>query len=289
MVGIDVSNAQGNIDWEAVKAADVEFVIIRCGWGGDFAKQDDPKFNEYASQCEQLNIPYGVYLYSYALNTDSAKSEANHTLRMLGDHKPQLGVWFDMEDADHYKQKHGINVYQSRQLLTDICKTYCDIIKAHGYNCGIYAAYDYWKNVLYKEQLTQYPIWLAIWGPSKPPMPCTIWQYTDVGHVPGIRGNVDMDVLYEDAATAVHLEALSVGTRPVLKLGSTGRFVEELQTLLKNHGYQCSNSGGNGDGVTGTFDKDTYKALVRYQSYNKECGNNYGTCDAKTWKALLGR
>lgn len=287
MIGIDVSNAQGNIDWAQVKKSGVEFAIIRVGWGSDSATQDDPKFNEYAKQCEKVGIPYGVYLYSYALNIDSAKSEANHTLRMLGDHKPKYGVWFDMEDADHYKQKHGIDVYKSRQLLTDICKTYCEAIKAHGYDVGIYASYDYWKNVLYKDQLN-YPIWLAIWGPSKPPMDCKIWQYTDAGKVDGINGRVDMDIMYPGNTQPVKELHANKSTAPTCKFeltkeivtpGSTGSDTKMMQLLLNYKSYPCD--------VNGVYDAQTKEELGNYQRDHAECGSVDYKCGPKTWASLL--
>lgn len=269
--GIDISNAQGNIDWKKVKGDGVEFVIIRCGWGSDSASQDDPKFNEYVSKCETYDIPYGVYLYSYALNVDAAHSEAKHTLRMLNGKKPKYGVWYDMEDADHYKQKHGIDVYKSRQLITDMCKAYCEDIKKAGYEVGIYASYDYWKNVLYKNQLN-YPVWLAIWGPSQPPMPCKIWQYTDKGRVSGINGNVDCDIMYSEE-TAQH---------PVIKYGDRGEEVAEMQRLLIAHGYSCGTKGA--DGIYGN---DTKTALGAYQADHPECGFVDYKCGPKTWASLL--
>lgn len=290
MIGIDVSNAQGNIDWNKVKSAGVEFVIIRCGWGSDSVKQDDPKFNEYATQCEKLGIPYGVYLYSYALNIQSVVSEANHTLRMLANHKPKYGVWFDMEDADHYKQKNGFNVYANRQLVTDMCKTYCDAIKSHGYECGIYAALDYWKNVLYKDRLKQYPLWCACWGPSNPPMDCTIWQYADNGSVAGINGKVDMDIMYPGNTKPVKTLPANQPAiiycdvkvqKELVVPGSVSDDVKLMQLLLNYRGYNC----GSTDGVYGTKTKN---ALGDYQrDHIDACGGVDYKCGSKTWGSLL--
>ena len=253
--GIDISNGQGNINFDLLKP-EVDFVIIRCGWGGDYTKQDDSKFNEYRQACIDRGIPYGVYLYSYALNTDSAKSEAAHTIRLLDGIKPPLGVWYDMEDADHYKQKHGINVYNARQLLTSFCQIYCDALIEAGYDCGIYANYDYWKNVLIKEALEQYPIWLAIWGPSQPPMPCKIWQYTNGGAVDGINGNVDMDILYTDEPlpTPEPIELTrEISGMPILRKGSKGKAVQIWQIIV----------GTTPDGV---FGDNTEAATLMFQT-----------------------
>jgi GH25 family lysozyme M1 (1,4-beta-N-acetylmuramidase) len=268
--GIDVSNAQGVIDWDRVKN-EVGFVIIRCGWGGDYTKQDDPKFKEYRQACIDRDIPYGVYLYSYALNTDSAKSEAAHTIRLLDGLVPPLGVWYDMEDADHYKQKHGINVYNSRQLLTDFCKIYCDALISAGYDCGVYANYDYWKNVLIKDQLSKYPIWLAIWGVTKPPMECKIWQYTSGGSVPGIVGNVDMDVLYTDEPIPEPTpQDRTITGMPTLQRGSEGKSVAVWQTIVKAFP----------DGIFDEITEDLTKRFQKEQNITVD-----GIVGSETWNA----
>ena len=74
--GLDVSHHQGKIDWEKVSKSDVDFVIIRCGYGNNIASQDDKYFAQNVAGCEKYNIPYGIYIYSYALNVSDAKSEA---------------------------------------------------------------------------------------------------------------------------------------------------------------------------------------------------------------------
>ena len=84
--GIDVSKHQGKINWAKVKAAGIDFAIIRCGYGSDQKDQDDAYWQYNVSECERLGIPYGVYLYSYANTTAKARSEAQHTLRLLKGH-----------------------------------------------------------------------------------------------------------------------------------------------------------------------------------------------------------
>lgn len=85
--GFDVSYHQGTVDWDAVKNSGIDFVMIRCGIGSEYDgvgenKQDDAQWYRNVSECERLGIPYGVYLYSYAENTDMAASEARHTLSL---------------------------------------------------------------------------------------------------------------------------------------------------------------------------------------------------------------
>lgn len=195
-LGIDVSSNNGVVDWEKVKASDVEYAIIRAGYGSDVLDQDDEQAVRNMQECERLNIPYGLYLYSYALNLNEVKSEVAHVLRMVQGFNPTLGVWFDMEDADGYKERHNFSPYSHRQEITDFCRHFCSKMKENGYNTGIYANKNYWDNVLYTNQLTDYPVWLAHWGIDEPSMECLMWQYTSDGNIDGISGRVDMNYYY---------------------------------------------------------------------------------------------
>ena len=192
--GIDVSSHQGNAKWEDVKKSNIDFAIIRCGYGQDLLNQDDKKFTRNISECERLGIPYGVYIYSYALDETAALSEANHGLRLISGHNPKLGLWFDMEDADGYKRKNGM---PSNEKLVNICITFCEKIKQEGYNVGIYASLSWLRNQLNDSKLDVYDKWVAQWA-----IGCTynkryvMWQYTDKGTVEGIDGYVDMNKYY---------------------------------------------------------------------------------------------
>ena len=105
--GIDVSKHNGKVDWPTAKAAGLNFAMIRCGYGSDMASQDDQQWERNVKECDRLGIPWGAYLYSYALNANDAKSELQHALRLLKGKKPTYPVFIDMEDADGYKANHG--------------------------------------------------------------------------------------------------------------------------------------------------------------------------------------
>ena len=197
IMGIDVSAHNGKIDWEKVKKEGINFVIIRCGFGQDRESQDDKYFEYNISECERLGIPYGVYLYSYALDENSAISEAEHVLRLIEGHNPEYGIWLDMEDADGYKQENGM---PSNETLINICVTFVEKIKEKGYkDVGIYASLYWWNNQLNNPKLDMYDKWIAQWNDS-----CTykkdfvMWQYTSQGRVDGINTNVDMNRYYRN-------------------------------------------------------------------------------------------
>ena len=194
--GIDVSEHQGNIDWEKVKN-EVDFVIIRCGYGVDDFTQDDKYFLENIDACKRLGIPYGVYIYSYAVNTDKAISEAQHVRRLLtqaGDYTtPQYGIWFDME-GDSYKDPYNV----SNETYRAIAHTFVSEMNKYGYdNIGIYANLNWWTTILNDTSLDQYPKWVAQYNSQ-----CDyekdyiMWQYSSKGAVNGISGYVDMNYYY---------------------------------------------------------------------------------------------
>lgn len=202
-VGMDVSNYNGQIDWDAVKASgEVKFAIIRVGYGDDIASQDDKRAVYNMNECERVGIPYGVYLFSYAVSTDEAYSEAAHVLRMLQGRKPILGVYLDVEnqsydDGSNYYQKHGLDPYSEdgRRRLTDYTKIVLSAVTNAGYKAGIYMNQNYYCNVLYMNELAGYR-WLAAWGDygSCPIEGCKMWQYTSDGKVTGVPSErVDMN------------------------------------------------------------------------------------------------
>lgn len=168
--GVDLSEHNGNVNFDALIKDGVKFVILRCGFGQDRTSQDDKQFKNNVEKCKQYGIPYGVYLYSYANTIEKAKSEALHTLRLIKGTKPAYGVWYDVEDKIHPMDK---------KLLTDIVVTYCEELENAGYYVGVYASL-HWFNTRFDDRIHQYDKWVAQWS-SK----CTysgafgIWQFTD--------------------------------------------------------------------------------------------------------------
>ena len=195
--GIDVSSWQGNIDWNKVKKSDIDFVIIRCGYGSDIKSQDDSKWERNVEECERLGIPYGVYIYSYA-NTDAkAKSEAAHVLRLLKGHTPQYPVYYDLEDS--------VVAATGKTNIIKRAEIFCSAIEDAGYTAGIYANLDWWNNKLNSSSLDKYKKWVAQWNSE-----CTykkdfqLWQCADNGTVPGISGRVDINFDFDDIKTTVN-------------------------------------------------------------------------------------
>jgi GH25 family lysozyme M1 (1,4-beta-N-acetylmuramidase) len=187
---IDVSTWQRDIDWEKVKATGIDGVIIRAGFGSSTL---DNKFIRNIEACNRLDIPCGVYWFSYALNEDMVKKEAEYCLKAIEPYRVELPVCFDFEyDSVNYAKRQGVKI--TKELATKIVHAFCGTIEDAGYYVMNYANPDYLKNY-FDESVLKYDLWLAYYPPKpnieeKPRKECGIWQYTSSGNVGGISGGV---------------------------------------------------------------------------------------------------
>lgn len=196
--GIDVSKHNGVIDWnEASKQ--IDFAIIR----GGFSTTIDPLAEYNCSECDRLNIPYGIYWFSYATNIGAAKREANKCLEFLSGVNPTLPVFFDYEyDSIRYAEECDVKVTQD--MVRAYTECFCDTIKEKGYSVGFYANTD-WVKRWYGEEYTNntdYTFWLAHWG-EKQNRRHELWQYTNSGRVNGIKGAVDCNYMYTNKPSLI--------------------------------------------------------------------------------------
>lgn len=211
--GIDVSDNNGKIDWAKVKESGVKFAIIRLGFGNDEAAQDDKRFSENVAECERLGIPWGAYIYSYALNTAEALSEAEHCLRLLKGKKPSYPVCFDMEDADGYKAKRG---GLSKENSVQICNTFLDTMERNGYYVALYASLSWLTGLLNDSRLDRFDKWVAQWNTK-----CEysgsygLWQYggstnfIESPYLNGVSGAVDKNYAIYDYPEIIKANGLN--------------------------------------------------------------------------------
>lgn len=184
--GVDISEMNPSVDFQALKKAGIQFVLIRCGFGNDDPDQDDASFFENVRKADAAGMPWGTYLYSYALNGDMARSEARHVLRLLGGRKPSYGVWYDVEDAS-----------QAGADLVALCEIFCETIEAAGLYCGIYSMLAWLETKLDSPRLDKYDKWVAQWASAcEYRKPYGIWQYTDSLYING--KNFDGNIAYKD-------------------------------------------------------------------------------------------
>ena len=192
--GIDVSQYQGNIDWNAVKNSDIDFAILRIGYYLESQNRlvVDPYFERNYNECKRLGIAIGGYFYSYAFNSTEASHEANACLSAINGKKFEMPIFLDMEDNI---LKNGVsNGQTNKNELTNAGITFCDIMERAGYRSGVYASKNFFKDYLNVSVLEKYNIWLAHYTDQTDyEGKYDIWQYTNMGSLLGINGAVDFN------------------------------------------------------------------------------------------------
>lgn len=190
-IGIDVSKWQGDIDFDALKNAGVEFIMIRVGTtdgiGGEHIL--DPKFIQNIENANRVGIDAGIYFYSYANTKQQAVSDAIWVLEQIKDYHITLPVAFDWEDWNDFNE-YQISFYG----LTEIANTFTEIMEMFSYDSMVYGSKYYletiWRN-------PNAPIWLAHYtSETNYQGNYKLWQHCNNGKVDGIAGQVDIDILY---------------------------------------------------------------------------------------------
>ena len=194
-VGIDVSKWNGEIDWDKVKNAGVEFAIIRVGYRGSVTGSlvEDPLFAANIRGATASNVPVGVYFFTQAVNEVEAVEEASAVLQLIREYNLEYPVFIDTEGAGGNGRADGLDV----ETRTLVCEAFCRTIVNAGYEAGVYANRHWYNNNLQVNQLEKYCIWLAEYR-STPLYQgyYQMWQYTSKGSIDGIVGNVDMSISY---------------------------------------------------------------------------------------------
>ncbi|WP_371380757.1 GH25 family lysozyme [Sporomusa aerivorans] len=184
MKGIDVSENNGYIDWQAVANAGIEFAIIRCSYG---LHSKDSMFLQHVQGAKAAGLKVGSYHYSYALSVSDALQEAINCREAIDSAGVllELPVFFDMEDADHYKVNHGF-AFDSTEI-TAMCRVFVDNI---GLDCGIYASYS-WLTDYIDWRSIGCAVWNAQWS-TRDDLKGYMWQYTDSLEINGkyFDGNI---------------------------------------------------------------------------------------------------
>lgn len=238
--GVDLSEFNTVKDWDKL-VNEIDFVVIRSGFGeekiinGKDAYQDS-KYIENVRKCEEKNIPYAIYFYSYAnklkssdkpsyntTNIDSADSEASHMIKLMKSitnlgYYPTLStdIYFDQEETGYiynkvknYYAETDSNNPKTRKLLTDIINDFCNRMNNNGYTCGVYSSSNWLNNRINAVDVAKKnSIWVAEWPgyttfnqglqnkPSYNKTSYKLWQFSSSGAVSGIDGRVDLDIGY---------------------------------------------------------------------------------------------
>lgn len=199
-LGVDVSVHQDDIDWNEVKRAGIDFAMIRLGFRGygTGEAQLDDNYRQNIDGARAAGLDAGVYFFSQAVTVDEALEEAQIVIDSLDGLDVNYPVVYDWEIIyDDTARTDDVPV----DVLTDCCVAFCEAIRDAGYTPMIYQNK---KTTMFKldlERLTDYDFWLAEYN-SEPTYyyDFTMWQYTSEGSVPGIEGDVDLNISFKDYA-----------------------------------------------------------------------------------------
>ena len=260
---IDVSEHQGDIDWNRVKNSGIDGVILRIGYGYGY---EDARFARYLAQVRALKIPFGIYHYSYAYNTDFARKEGDWTVQLLrkyGVTDNAFPIFYDLEQDDW----GGHTMPTAAAQYEQIARAYFGALSSAGYsNVYIYSYLNNMNTRLNTAWLQARTKWIAQYNTK---LDYTFphyngsrgWQYTSKASVPGINGNVDMNVfdksLYRDVTFRTpHVDDV---------------------VWLSQYGVTTGFSDGTFRGMSAVVRQDM-AAFLRRVAVNRNIG------DARTWK-----
>ena len=215
--GMDVSYAQGSINWEQVKASKkIEFAILRAGYGRE-TSQVDTQFERNYAACKRLGIPVGVYWYSYATTAAEAEQEAKVCLQTIRGKQFEYPVAFDIEEARSLPQADAL------------CTAFCNALEKQGYYAAIYTFKSALENNISAAIKSRYDIFLSHVGVQQTSYAGAygLWQYSWTGRIPGISGDVDLDYAYKDYPTMIQNAGLNGFSKILFSVG-TGSMIGGL-------------------------------------------------------------
>ena len=185
---LDISTWQGYVDFNKVKSAGYNYVILRAGFGRENSQKDNTFERNYAN-AKAAGIKVGVYWFSYSTSPSDAYREANACLYCLNGKRLDMPVYYDLE----YQPAMSM----SNSNYTQMALNFCSTIKKAGYKSGVYSSASVYGYLLNRQTLINngVSIWNAQWS-SYCSVPCDIWQYSEKGQVNGISASVDMNYIH---------------------------------------------------------------------------------------------
>ena len=194
--GVDVSEYQGDIDWQAVYDSGVRFALLRAGgrYYGSGELYSDDKFLENLEGARSAGLQVGAYFFSQAISAAEAREEARYVLQLIGERELDLPVFFDWERVEDDNARTNA---LDNETLTECAVTFCEEIKTAGFEPGVYVynGTGYYGYDL--SCLQDYMLWCASVG-SYPYFyyAHTVWQYSFRGAVPGINVECDLNMMF---------------------------------------------------------------------------------------------
>lgn len=192
--GIDVSQWNGTVDWNSVAASGISFAVVRCGYRGSSQGMLvlDPLAGTNIAGARNAGLKVGLYFFSQAVNEAEAVEEASVAVQVANTYGITMPIYLDVETSGG--RGDAVSVAQRTANIAAFCQT---VVNA-GYSAGVYANTSWLTEKINAPALAGYNIWLAQYAaaPTYSATAFHMWQYTSTGHVNGIRGNVDLNILY---------------------------------------------------------------------------------------------
>ena len=201
------------MDWERVKAAGYQFAMLRAGYGDSTV---DEQFRRNASECNRIGLPVGAYWFCYAVSPENAAREADICIRTVSGYRLDYPVCYDIEQASaNYIEEQGVSFTPA--LAQNLVKSFCSRVESKGYFAMFYSNQSFFNTYLGAALAKRYAFWYARYTDTFDGTDCGIWQYTNVGRIPGISGNVDLDLAYVDYPSVIRKAGLNrlSGSAPV--------------------------------------------------------------------------
>ncbi len=199
-LGIDVSYHNRGINWTAVKANGIDFVVLRVGYRGYSTGLlwEDKRFVQYLRGAKAAGLDVGVYFYSSAVNPAEAVQEAGYVISLLSGIKLEYPVFFDTELSEDIPP--GRHDYLGKAVRQQVIPAFCETIRTAGYTPGVYSNLNFLNNHIPYSTYGPYITWLASYTrENRLPnfsRPYDMWQFTAMGRVSGICGEADINVIF---------------------------------------------------------------------------------------------
>ena len=212
--GIDVSYANGRLDWKKLKSAGIEFAVIRSSFGSDDPDQVDSQFRNNAQGCIENGIPFMTYHFAYFIDKQRARDEADFAVRLAKEYPQVRAIALDLEDDTlRFSSLMGAS-----PNWTECAAVFLERVAQAGYTPVLYTNYSFMNYVFDYDKLKKYPLWLASPGASESTAlqygSLFMWQYSWEGRPSGSNGDTDMDYCYDmDIITGKNGTSTGSGTQ----------------------------------------------------------------------------
>ncbi len=201
MKGIDVSSHNGTINFNKVKKAGIEFVIIRAGYGREIS-QKDTNFETNYKAAKAAGLKVGAYWYSYAISKSDAINEAETCIKVISGKQFEMPIYFDIEERKQFSK--------GKTFCSDLVKAFCNTLEKAGYFAGFYTSRSGVSNYISEDVAKRYALWIAEWGnKANYSGQYGMWQSSSTGKVKGISGSVDLDTSYLDYPAIIKRKGLN--------------------------------------------------------------------------------